>query len=67
MSDEGREDGKLRLECACFFCVCVCVYIFALTMLGWMVWITFDLCCLMLLFDAGAGVDIWMWDDFDDT
>ena len=48
--------------------VCVYVYIFALTMLGWMVWITFDLCCLMLLFDAaGAGVDIWMWDDFDDT
>ena len=48
-------------------CVCVCVCAFALTMLGWMVWITFDLCCLMLLFDAGAGVDIWMWDDFDDT
>ena len=30
-----------------FVCVCVCA--FALTMLGWMVWITFDLCCLMLL------------------
>ena len=53
--------------CVFLLCVCVYVYIFALTMLGWMVWITFDLCCLMLLFDAGAGVDIWMWDDFDDT
>ena len=47
----------------------VCVCAFALTMLGWMVWISFDMCCLMLLLviDAGAGVDIWMWDDFDDT
>ena len=27
----------------------VCVCAFALTMLGWMVWISFDMCCLMLL------------------
>ena len=68
MSDEGREDGKLRLECACFFCVCVCVCIciddVGLDGLDFIWHVLFDAAAGG---GATAGVDIWMWDDFDDT